>query len=86
MFYKLVKLRREVFYLKYYRKIRQRAIKKLNLPEGITPEKLSSILKNLNPEISYYIENFFKLYLSSSFGEKSVNKKEIKYFYKKIKI
>lgn len=85
-FYKSIKLRREIFYLKYYRKIRQRAIKKLNLPEGITPEKLASILKTLNPDNSYFIDNFFKLYLLSSFGNRKVNKKEMMYFYKKIKI
>lgn len=82
---KNLKIKREAYYLKYYKKIREKAIKKLNLPEGITPEKLSFLLKNLMPEKSHYIDNFFKLYLSSSFGGKKINKKEIKYFYQKIK-
>ncbi len=64
------------FYLKYYKKIRAKTIKKYNLFEGIPPEKLSFTLKNLKPNSSYHIEKFF--------GRKSPKKREMKYHYKKL--
>ncbi len=72
------------FYLKYYKKIRAKTIKKYNLFEGIPPEKLSFTLKNLKPNSSYHIEKFFELYLGASFGRKSPKKREMKYHYKKL--
>lgn len=80
-----IKLKSRPFYLKYYKKIRDKAIKKFKLPETIPPEKLSLILKEFMPEKEKYIENFLKLYLASSFGRRHVNKKEFKFSYKKIK-
>lgn len=71
--------------LKYYKKLKENAIKKFNLPDGITPERLLKFLKSNYPQISHYIEGFFKLYLSSSFGGKKVSKKEMKFYFKKIK-
>jgi len=83
---KKINIKKESIYLKYYKKLRKKAIKQFKTPEGITPEKLSLILKNINPEKAIYIDKFFKLYLDFSFGEKYISKKEIKYFYKKIRI
>ncbi len=72
------------FYLNYYKKLREKAIKKYNLSETTAPEKLSFILKDLKPNSSYHIEKFFELYLGSSFGRKLPEKKEMKYHYKKL--
>lgn len=82
---KKIRIEKKVFYLKYYENLRKRAIKKFKLPLGITPEKLSEVLKGFNPEKEKYIENFFQLYLSASFGDRKIDRKEIKSFYKKIK-
>ncbi len=86
LFLRKLKIKREKFYLRYYKKLRNKAIRKLKIPEGITPENLSFILKDLKPEKQLYIDKFFKLYLDSSFGNKRTDKKEIKYYYKKIRI
>lgn len=86
LFLKKLRIKREKFYLRYYKKLRNKAIRKLKIPEGITPENLSFILKDLKPEKGLYIDKFFKLYLDSSFGNKKIDKKEIKYYYKKIRV
>lgn len=84
-FLKQIKLKKKIFYLKYYEKIKKRSIKKYKLPKGIPPESLAIFLKNLYPEKSIYITKFFNLYLESSFGKRKIKKREMKFYYKKIK-
>ena len=85
VFLRQIKLKKKIFYLKYYEKIKKRSIKKYKLPNGIPPESLAIFLKNLYPEKSTYITNFFNLYLDSSFGKRKIKKTELKSYYKKIK-
>lgn len=84
-FLKQIKLKKKIFYLNYYEKIKKKCLKKYKLPKGIPPQSLANFLKNLYPEKSIYITNFFNLYLESSFGKRKIKKREMKFYYKKIK-